>query len=83
MAVLVNITKVENERSIIHSGIKPGKHSGCLYFMPHTQDFLVSHQWARELKRYGVKNFMAVDFKLPKDEQIWFGKYSDGHKNYH
>ena len=82
MAVLVHITKAENEKSIIGSGIKTGKHTGCIYFMPHTPDFLISHQWARELKRYGVKNFLAVDFKLPKDEEVWFGRYFEGHKKY-
>lgn len=79
MAVLVHITKAENEKSILRSGIRTGKQSGCLYFMPHTNEFLISHQWARELKRYGVKNFMAVDFKLPKEQEVWFGKYFEGH----
>jgi len=80
MALLVHITKAENEKSIVGSGIRIGKLTGCIYFMPYTQDFLISHQWARELKRYGVKNFLAVDFKLPKSEEIWFGKYFEGHK---
>ena len=80
MAVLVHITKAENKNNILRSGIKTGKYSKSLYFMPLIQDFLISHQWARELKRNGIKNFMAIDFKLPKDEPIWFGKYFEGHK---
>ena len=80
MAVLVHITKAENKKSILRSGIKVGKYSKSLYFMPHTQNFLISHQWARELKRCGVKNFIAIDFRLPKIEEVWFGKYFEGHK---
>ena len=80
MSVLVHISKAENEKSILRSGIKPGKHSNIVYFMPHLKEFLISHQWARELKRFGIKNFIAVDFKIPNNEEIWFGRYTDGHK---
>jgi len=79
VATLIHITKAENEKSIVNSGLKIGKYSGGLYFMPRIQNFLISHQWARELKRSGVKNFIAVDFKIPGSEQVWFGKYNEGH----
>jgi len=48
--------------------------------LPHLQEFMISHQWARELKRYGVKNFIAVDFKISNSEEIWFGKYAENHE---
>lgn len=79
MTRLVHITAAENEKKILSAGIKPIKH-GYIYFMPHLNNFLISHQWARELKRWGVKNFMAIDFKLPDDELVWYGKYSVQHK---
>ena len=80
MAVLVHITSVENDKSICQSGIKLGKYNNIVYFMPHMKEYLISHQWARELKRSGIKNFIAVDFKIPTEETIWFGKYTEGHK---
>ena len=80
MPTLVHISSTENEKRIVRSGIKPGKYSGVIYFMPHTKDFLISHQWARELKRSGIKIFIAVDFKLKGDEKVWFGKYNESHK---
>ena len=40
--------------------------------MPVLNDYLISHQWARELKRSGVRNYIAVYFKLDSDEKIWF-----------
>ncbi len=79
MAILVHITSADNKKSITRSGIKPGDNN-VVFFMPHMKDFLISHQWARELKRSGIKNFAAVDFKLPNDEAIWFGKYNSRHQ---
>lgn len=79
MTVLVHITKIENEKSIRRSGIKPG-YSNVVFFMPHLKDFLISHQWARELKRAGIKNFAAVDFRISNDEEVWFGKYNSQHQ---
>ncbi|MGI0119420.1 hypothetical protein [Zooshikella sp. RANM57] len=79
MAVLVHITSIENEASIKRTGIKPD-YRNVVFFMPHMKDFLISHQWARELKRQGIKNFAAVDFKIPNDEEIWFGKYHLQHE---
>ena len=79
MTILVHITDIDNRRSILRSGIKAG-YGNIVYFMPHLQEFLISHQWARELKRSGIKKFAAVDFKLKSDEEIWFGNYTDEHE---
>lgn len=79
MAVLVHITSIENEAAIKRAGIKPG-YRNVVFFMPHMKDCFISHQWARELKRFGIKNFAAVDFKIPDDEEIWFGKYHLQHE---
>ncbi|MCG8313961.1 MAG: hypothetical protein MI976_12155 [Pseudomonadales bacterium] len=79
MAVLVHITSIDNEKSIKRAGIKPGP-SQVVFFMPHLKEFLISNQWARELKRAGIKNFAAVDFKIPNDEVVWFGKYNSQHE---
>ncbi|MCK5854228.1 MAG: hypothetical protein KAG56_03335 [Sulfurovaceae bacterium] len=80
MAVLVHITSEERRKSIKNSGIKTGKDNKGVFFMPVLGEYLISHQWARELKRFGIKNFMAVYFKVSNDEDVWFGKYSEIHK---
>lgn len=79
MTLLTHITKLENEKSIRRSGIKLGD-NGIIFFMPHLKDFLISHQWARELKRSNIKNFAAIDFRIPSEEEVWFGKYNSQHK---
>lgn len=76
----MHITNEENQRSLKNTGIKTGKYNNIVYFMPVLNDYLISHQWARELKRSGVRNYIAVYFKLDSDEKIWFGKYSEEHK---
>ena len=79
MAKLIHITAAENEKKIINGGIKTNQW-GLVFFMPLLPDYLISHQWARELKRSGIKNFIAVEFKMPNDEPVWFGKYSRQHE---
>jgi hypothetical protein len=79
MALLVHITSLDNEKRIKRSGIKAGP-SNVVFFMPHMKEFLISHQWAREIKRFGIKNFIAIDFKISTDEMIWFGRYNEDHQ---
>ena len=78
MATLVHIANEKNKKNIITSGIKTNYN--IVYFMPHMQDRLISHQWARELKRSGTKNFIAVDFKLNGNEEVWFGYFNRVHE---
>ena len=80
MTTLIHITNADFESSIKKNGIKTGKSSNIVFFMPVTQNYLVSHQWARELKRSGIKNFIAVYFKINKTDQVWHGQYFQEHK---
>lgn len=80
MATLIHITDEKYEKSILKNGIKIGKDNKVVYFMPLFKDYLISHQWARELKRWGTKNFMAVYFKIKSDEVVWFGHYNKKHE---
>ena len=64
MAVLVHITNANNEKSISQSGIKQGKWDNIVYFMPHMEEFLISHQWARELKRRNWGQMKVFTIKL-------------------
>lgn len=48
--------------------------------MPVTQDFYISHQWLRELKRRGIRTLVGVYFKLNSSELVWYAKYNEAHK---
>lgn len=80
MPVLVHLSDQKNQAKIISSGIKIPKGGYGIYFMPHSDSFTISHQWARELKRSGIKNFIAIDFRVSSDELVWFGKFHEQHK---
>lgn len=80
MPTLVHIADEKDSDKIIKNGLKIGKWRRGIFFMPVTQDFFVSHQWLRELKRRGIRTFVGVYFKLNSKELVWFGKYHQGHK---
>jgi hypothetical protein len=80
MTTLIHITNADLESSIKKNGIKIGKKSNIVFFMPVTQNYLISHQWTRELKRSGIKNFIAVYFKINKTDKVWHGQYFQSHK---
>lgn len=81
MPVLVHITRRENASQIVRTGIKPGKYNKVVFFMPLSSGFSISHQWVRELKRSGGRNFSAIHFRLPSSTMIWYGHYNFEHFN--
>ena len=44
--------------------------------MPVLKNFMVSHQWLRELKRNGGRTLCAVHFRIPDGETVLMGHYS-------
>jgi hypothetical protein len=81
MTLLVHITSQEIARKISKNGINKGVTNGFVYFMPISFSHYISHQWMRELKRSGIKNFSAVYFKLNDDAMVWHGYYNANHEN--
>jgi hypothetical protein len=79
MPTLVHIADERDTKRIVNNGLKIGKHRRGIFFMPVTQDYYISHQWLRELKRRGIRTFVGVYFKLKSNEIVWFGKYHEGH----
>ena len=80
MPVFIHLADEKNSKQIKVSGIKKGKISGGIFFMPMLPNYFVSYQWVRELRRRGVKNFVAVQFKLDSTEMVWAGKYFEAHR---
>jgi len=80
MPILVHLADERDSDKILSGGLKIGKWRKGIFFMPVTQDFNVSHQWLRELKRRGIRTYVGVYFHLSSDEMVWFGKYHKGHQ---
>ena len=81
MPTLVHLADERNSKKILKSGIKIPKNSYGIYFMPVLQDFYITHQWLRELKRGGAKSIIGVYFKLDSPELVYAGKFSEEHKH--
>ncbi|MBI3849138.1 MAG: hypothetical protein HY298_02435 [Verrucomicrobia bacterium] len=74
MASFIHLADAKNKRLIERNGIKAGKRG--VFSIPVTKDFSVTHQWARELKRTGVKSLICVQFRVPDDEVVSVGMYN-------
>lgn len=77
MPLLVHIAPEKDIGSIRRAGIRIGKGRKGLYAMPVLLNFMVSHQWLRELKRNGVRTLCAVHFRVPDGETVLMGHYSN------
>lgn len=84
MAMFMHLAAENNLESIRRVGIRPEtihfpELPEGIFCMPVIKDFYATHQWVRELMRFGLRNPCAVYFHLPKDETVWFGRYNDRH----
>jgi hypothetical protein len=79
MPLLVHIAPEKEVGSIRRAGIRIGKGRDGIYAMPVLRNFVVSHQWLRELKRSGARTLCAVHFRIPDGETVLMGHYSKEH----
>jgi hypothetical protein len=47
-----------------------------VFALPVVEDFMLSHQWIRELKRRGHRSAVGVYFRVEDDELVWAGIYN-------
>ena len=79
MVSFIHIADKNHEASILKNGISAAKRGTGVrgvYAAPVVPDFAITHQWARELKRRGVRTLICVQFKIPNDELVWVGGYN-------
>ncbi|MDV2991284.1 MAG: hypothetical protein N4J56_000938 [Chroococcidiopsis sp. SAG 2025] len=94
MPILVHLTSHKNISRVTRSGILGHKTSICyeleeqqkyqliakaVYCLPVLQNHYLTHQWLRELKCSGQKNFVGVYFRLDSEELVWVGRYNQIH----
>ncbi|MEM6957160.1 MAG: HEAT repeat domain-containing protein [Myxococcota bacterium] len=48
----------------------------AVFAMPFLQDFSTTYQWVRELRRWRRTRLVAVTFRVPDDEPVLVGPYS-------
>jgi hypothetical protein len=84
MATFVHLTSAKLLRRIQRAGIKPNATcfgSVGVFAMPVTLNYLMSHQWTRELRKWGRGRIVAVYFRVPDDEPVKSGHYGHPHED--
>lgn len=88
MALFVHLAAEKETDSIRRVGIKPRRlkqplvdgYDRIVFAMPVTDDFHVSHQWLRELKRSGQRTIVGVYFRIPDEQPVMIGHYNQNHQ---
>jgi hypothetical protein len=83
MATFVHLTSAKVLPRILRAGIKPEATrfgSTGVFALPVTPNYVVSHQWARELRKWGHGRIAAVYFRVPDDEPVKVGHYNRPHE---
>jgi hypothetical protein len=80
MATFVHLAFETDLKSISKNGISLSKDRKCVYAMPVSPNFFVSHQWLRELKRRKNISIIGVYFRIADDERVFAGRYNGEHE---
>ncbi|MFD5099812.1 HEAT repeat domain-containing protein [Streptomyces albidochromogenes] len=86
MAMFVHVTSAANAPRIRRSGIRAAS-SGQggtrgVYCFPVLRSYTRTHQWLRELARFGSRGgLVAVHVRLDDDQQMLVGRYADRTRN--
>jgi hypothetical protein len=78
----LHIADKNDEGSIVKNGISSAKRKAGprgVYAVPAVPSYATTHQWAREIKRSGVRTLICMQFRIPDDEFVLVGRY-DGEK---
>jgi hypothetical protein len=79
MPLLVHLASEKDAASIRRSGIRPDRMFRAVFAMPILQNFVVTHQWLRELRRRGQRAYCGVYFRIPDHEIVSVGHYARDH----
>ena len=77
---LVHLADEKDTEKIRNGGIRIRKNGTGVFCMPVLPNFYVSHQWLRELKRWGATTFVGVYFKVASSEIVYAGRYNHEHR---
>lgn len=85
MPILIHLALEKHQDRIRRAGLRasrtlwPGVPRG-VHAMPMLEDFWISHQWLRELRRGGSSPLCAIDVRLARDERVFVGHYGQAHQ---
>lgn len=84
MAIFVHIADERNAAQIKRAGLKlprlkperSAERPWGVFALPVTPNFVLSHQWVRELKKRGFRVAVGVYFDVPDTDKVWVGRYN-------
>lgn len=86
MTIFVHIADERDAKAIRRNGLalpknrlrefESKRHKWGVFALPVVEDFMISHQWVRELKRRGHQLAVGIYFRLPDDEPVWAGLFN-------
>ncbi|MFF0752999.1 HEAT repeat domain-containing protein [Streptomyces sp. NPDC004267] len=82
MAIFVHLTSAANAPRVRRSGVRADAHgqggARGVYCFPVLASYTLTHQWLRELARFGSRGgLVAVHVRLDDDERVLVGHYGD------
>ena len=77
--MFLHLAPETKSKAIVRSGIRLPRRGRGVYAMPVTRNYVVSHQWLRELKRRGSRTLVAIHFRIPDEEAVQVGHYGRHH----
>ena len=82
MPIFVHIADARDSAAIRRSGLtvpkarwRSGNHG--VFAMPVIDDFMITHQWVRELARRGHRSAVGIYFRVPDDEPVLAGRFNE------
>jgi hypothetical protein len=79
MATFIHLCLEADLKRIRRAGLKVQKGRQGVYAMPATPNFYVSHQWARELRRWRPGVLVALYLRISGEMPVFFGHYNGPH----
>jgi hypothetical protein len=84
VSTFVHIADERQAAGIRRSGLKlmhsipvDAASSYGIFALPVVPNFLISHQWVRELKRRGFRVAVGVYFRVPDEQEVFAGLYNE------
>jgi len=83
MAQFIHLLDANDVGRIRRTGIRVAKarwrRFNGVFLFPLTENFVVSHQWMRELRRGRGQNLLAARIRIDDGEMVLLGKYNGEH----
>ena len=80
MPLFVHIADDRDAASIKRSGLRLARgmerQKTGIFALPVIGNFLLTHQWVRELKRQGFRTAVGVYFRIPDEQPVLVGQYN-------